>query len=96
MDSATELGWCRLELMGHRVVYGVVADVEVFGARMCRVDALGENGTAEGPFQRQFYSPAAVYCVTPSTETACVAAMKRTVFAALPPADDDDDRFDGF
>lgn len=33
-------GWAVLELMGHRVLVGRVSEVEMFGGKVCRIDAL--------------------------------------------------------
>lgn len=66
MSSSNDLfaEWCILELMGHRRLAGFVRDVELAGSRFLRLDVPGEDGTVA----TQFYSPAAVYCMTPTTE----------------------------
>jgi hypothetical protein len=64
--------WAILELMGHRRLAGKVTDAEIGGGAFIRIDIPmrnGENST-------QFYSPGAVYCITPTTEEiACKMAM---------------------
>lgn len=55
-----------VELMGHRRLAGYISEVEMYGARLLRVDVPGEEGHQHGA--TQFYSAAAIYCVTPSTE----------------------------
>jgi hypothetical protein len=60
------IGWAILELMGHRRLAGHVTEVQVAGAGMLRLDVPGEQtGDAVAT---QFYSPSAVYCITPCTE----------------------------
>lgn len=70
--------WAIVELMGHRRLAGMVMEVEMFGATMLRVDVPTEDG-AEEPFATQFYSPSAVYCLTPTSEETAraVAATSR-------------------
>ena len=61
-------GWVILELMGHRRLAGYVVEQEVAGAGMLRIDVFA--GQDEAAIATQFYSPSAVYCMTPSTELA--------------------------
>ena len=56
--------WAILELMGHRRLAGFVSDVEIAGTTFFRLDVHTEHE----PITTQFYSPAAVYCITPATE----------------------------
>ena len=58
-------GWAIVELMGHRKLAGHVTQVEVAGHGMLRLDVPGTNGE---PAATQFYSPASLYCLTPTTE----------------------------
>jgi hypothetical protein len=82
-DTETEPtfeGWAILELMGHRKLAGWVAEVQIAGAGMLRVDvpapmqcAECRDGTAAKPCPKcsvatQFYSPSSLYCLTPTTE----------------------------
>lgn len=62
-------GWAILELMGHRKLGGYVKQVEMFGGAMCRLDV---PETANTKPATQFYSGAAIYCVTPTTEDVAV------------------------
>jgi hypothetical protein len=55
-------GWCILELMGHRRLGGFVSDAELAGGAFVRIDIPCD------PPATQFYAPAAVYCITPTTE----------------------------
>ena len=56
--------WAILELMGHRKLAGMVTEKEIAGQLFVRVDIFRK----EGPIVTQFYSPGAVYCITPTTE----------------------------
>jgi hypothetical protein len=56
--------WVILELMGHRRLAGLLSAVEIAGAPFLRLDVPGKDGTVA----TQFYAPAAVYCITPTTE----------------------------
>lgn len=56
--------WAFLELMGHRKLAGLVQEVEIASSKLLRIDVP----TPEGKTITQFYSPAAVYCITPTTE----------------------------
>jgi hypothetical protein len=58
-------GWAILELMGHRKLAGFVSRVEIAGAAMLRLDVPGDDGM---PGATQFYAPASIYCLTPTTE----------------------------
>jgi hypothetical protein len=57
-------GWAILELMGHRRLAGWIQEQQIAGAAFIRLDVPGD----EGPVATQFYAPAAVYCITPTTE----------------------------
>lgn len=77
MTEAFE-GWAILELMGHRRLAGYVTDVEIAGGRMLRLDVPDEPGpTGEEYAATQFYSPAALYCLTPTTEDIARAVALR-------------------
>ncbi len=54
-------GWARLELMGHRVRYGYVREVEMLGAKLLRIDILGEDKDSPGAVE--FYGATAIYCL---------------------------------
>ncbi len=66
--------WAILELMGHRRLAGFVSEVELGGASFFRLDVHTELE----PITTQFYSPAAVYCITPATEAIARAMGERT------------------
>src|SRR5437660_9237278 len=58
-------GWSILELMGHRRLAGYVTEQEIAGSNFLRIDVPGEGDAVKAT---QFYSAAAVYCLTPTTE----------------------------
>lgn len=55
--------WARVELMGHRVRYGHIREVEMFGAKLMRVDIHNSLG-----IETEFYGGSSIYCVRPITE----------------------------
>lgn len=63
-------GWAVVELMGHRKLAGYVTTSIALGAPMLRLDI---PATLAGPAATQFYSPSALYCLTPTTEQTAVA-----------------------
>ena len=60
-------GWVILELMGHRRLSGYASEVEVAGAKFLRLDVPSPR-QGEAPTATQFYSAAAIYCITPTSE----------------------------
>ena len=58
-------GWAILELMGHRRLAGKITEATIAGATFVRLDV---PETGEELAVTQFYSPQAVYCITPATE----------------------------
>lgn len=60
--SDTFEGWAICELMGRRRLAGHISEQEIAGQAFLRLDVPAE------PPVTQFYSPAAVYCITPTTE----------------------------
>ena len=60
-------GWAILELMGHRRLAGYVREQDVAGASFVRIDVPRADVENEA-LATQFYAPAAVYCITPTTE----------------------------
>lgn len=72
-------GWTILELFGHRRLAGYVTEAEIGGGKFIRIDV---PGPADGdPVATQLYGPAAIYCMTPTTE-----AMARAVAKSCQPA----------
>ena len=62
--------WCILEMMGHRRLAGKVTEATVAGAAFLRIDVYGEDEDAPA-LATQFYAPASVYAMTPTTEAVC-------------------------
>lgn len=79
--------WCIVELMGRKTLAGHITEIESFGVRLMRVDIPRQDGS----FITQFYSGAAVYSVTPTTEAVARAVAAANVvepvhrFDLLPP-----------
>ncbi|MEU8278192.1 hypothetical protein ACFYOK_37505 [Microbispora bryophytorum] len=97
MSEAFE-GWAILELMGHRRLAGHLSEQEIAGASFLRIDVPGDEEQAAAT---QFYSPSAVYAITPTTEeTARAVARGRRPAPvqrweiAAPPAPDEGDEQD--
>lgn len=109
-------GWAILEIMGHRTLAGYVREVDMFGAKMAQIDVpelpareerkvfggLVEKGLPAVPAFTQFYSGAAVFSTTPTTEEVARATaermrMRETVYDLAPraleasAAEEDDD-----
>lgn len=57
-------GWAILELMGHRRLAGRLSEATIAGGAFVRLDMPKQDGTEV----TQFYSPSAVYCITPTSE----------------------------
>jgi len=70
-------GWAIVELMGHRRLAGHVTEQDIAGQGFLRLDVHD----SDGPVTTQFYSPGAVYCLTPTTEE-----IARGLGARLKPA----------
>jgi hypothetical protein len=68
-------GWSILELMGHRKLGGYARVQEVAGVPFLRIDVPSD------PPVTQFYAPAAIYALTPTTET-----LARAFASTLRPA----------
>lgn len=66
-------GWAICELMGHRRLAGYVREVSMFGTSMLRLDVPSADGDTRAT---QFYSGAAVFCITPTTEEIARAMAK--------------------
>ncbi len=63
LDSVFD-GWAIVELMGHRRLAGHLTEVQIAGTGFLRLDVYDASGAAI----TQFYPPAAIYCITPTTE----------------------------
>lgn len=60
MSEKTFEEWAILELMGHRRLAGKISEYTIGGASFIRIDVPGAA--------TQFYTPAAIYCITPIAE----------------------------
>ena len=58
-------GWAILELMGHRKLAGYVRPATIAGSGVIRIDVPARLG---GVTATQYYSPAALYALTPVAE----------------------------
>jgi len=74
-DISGFVGWAILELMGHRRLAGYLSEQTIGGASFLRLDVPGEG---DATIATQFYAGAAVYCITPTTETIARAVAKRS------------------
>lgn len=80
MSEKTEAfdGWAILELMGHRRLGGRVSEQVIAGAAFLRIDIPGpEPGAVASVIATQFYSAAAIYAITPTTEEVARAVASR-------------------
>ena len=66
-------GWAILELMGHRRLAGYVSEQELAGVGFLRLDVPALD---DQPPATQFYSAAAVYCLTPTTQEIAEAVAR--------------------
>jgi len=57
--------WTILELFGHRRLAGLVREETIGSASFIRIDVPDGNG---GFCATQYYSPSAIYCMTPTTK----------------------------
>jgi hypothetical protein len=63
-------GWCILEIMGHRKLGGYLKEANIAGASFIRFDTFNETGVVAAT---QFYNPASIYCITPTTQEIAIA-----------------------
>ena len=76
LDDNTKT-WGIVELMGHKVVAGMVSKSEMLGKPMLRIDV---PATSTYPEFTQFYGDGSIYCVTfVSEEVARLAAEETKV-----------------
>ena len=71
--------WAICELMGHRKLAGRVSEATLAGGAFFRIDVPGvpTEGEPDPVIATQFYSPAAVYCITPVSEEHARMMAKR-------------------
>ena len=65
-EENTFEGWAILELMGHRKLAGKLSEAVIGGASFIRIDLYYIESVE--PEMTQFYSPQAVYGITPMAE----------------------------
>lgn len=72
-------GWAILELLGHRRLAGWVSEQTVAGSSFLRIDVPGPDYDSERNVfaATQLYSPAALYCLTPTTREMALAVALR-------------------
>lgn len=66
MTTSPFEGWMILELFGHRRLAGKVTEAEIAGGKFLRIDVPGEGEEWQAT---QYYGAAAIYAMTPTTET---------------------------
>lgn len=70
--------WAILELMGHKRLAGYVTEQSLAGSGFIRIDIPELRLPDEiVDAATQFYSPGAVYCITPTTESTARALVAR-------------------
>ncbi len=72
MSEAFESCWAIVELMGHRQRPGFIAEVEVAGSKMLRIDIPADGGDIT-----EFYGSSAIYSIRPASEEVCRDAAER-------------------
>ena len=85
-DTDKFQGWAILELMGHRRLAGWVTETELAGQGVLRLDVprtTAEDAVEGAPpdgeepwLGTQYYSPAALYCMTPCDEASARAVAR--------------------
>lgn len=78
-QDTTFEGWAILELMGHRRLIGRLSTATIAGASFLRID-IPQEGDKEAT---QFYSPSAVYAITPTTEELALRAAHLNTVAPV-------------
>lgn len=73
-DAAPPEEWAIVELMGHVRLTGIICEVERFGVKLLRIDAVNSKGGAQ---PTQFIGGAAIYRVTPITKEAVEQEIER-------------------
>jgi hypothetical protein len=98
----TVIGWAHVEIMGRREHFGLVSEVERFGAKMAlvQVPSIANPGALADEFT---YSASAIFCVSAMTEEAVRERLQAEydwAHPALPahdtlrPSDGDEDHSD--
>jgi hypothetical protein len=95
--------WAKVELLGHRVHYGAVAEATIYGATMLRVEVPTIEFGKMVSFETIYYGAAALYSVRKVTSEQVIEAntpydqrhrkteMIATTYDATTADEDDDD-----
>jgi len=75
-------GWGILELMGHRRLAGKLSEQVIAGGNFIRIDIPGEK---LGQLTTQFYSPNAVYCISPTSQEVAQSVSKANLVEIVHP-----------
>jgi hypothetical protein len=76
--------WAVVELFGHVKLAGKVTEVEMFGAKMLRLDVPAVDGHLGFT---KFYGGSAVFSLAPTTEEIAVGVIRRLRPAPVTPYD---------
>jgi len=90
-ESTAPGEWVLLEVFGHRQHWGLLSEVERFGAKLARIDEYGP-GDAE-PVATHFYGGASIFSLTPVSEAVArerSGHSRRPAAQYLPPPEFDD------
>ena len=97
MDEPSEPAaeeWAIVELMGHRTRCGRVSEVERFGAKLLMVEAVAFDAEGAMTTRVEYYSGAAIYCLSPTTKDECLRRAPRAYrplqLSAFEPEDEDE------
>lgn len=69
-----DLGWCIVEIFGHRKFGAQVREVPFAGGALARCDIPGSDAA---PGLTQFYGSSAIFCISPCSEVAARAVAAR-------------------
>lgn len=72
--------WGKLELMGHKVLVGLITETTLAGKGVLRVDIPGPDGSTSFT---QFYSPDALYCLAPVSKEVALELAKHQATAPV-------------
>ena len=88
------IGYAKVEIMGHRLHFGLVSEVERFGTKMLLVQVPSHVKPHEWVAEYT-YSGAAIFCIKTITEAEALEALRQQAEWAAParvlPVHEDDD-----
>jgi hypothetical protein len=86
-QQSTFEGWAILELMGHRKLGGYLREEQIGGASFIRIDVPAytvhnawNRQTEERLATTQYYSPSAIYAITPCSEDVAVGLAEYVAY----------------